>query len=237
MPENAFLKRIYLSELTISVCPYSDNFTPICSFYLVRVVSQPPCIVLHLAFIGGTSSCLRNQIISELTQKLKLCKLPTRNLSSQLPPNAVLVATKEESFTPTSEETDSSQAIELKVEPEEGQVKLADDASLTASVDSSAERRARNLSGYISCFILLERPIERMLIRYERIPKDFFTCYKYEEDMKSTSNNATASSLNMFQTLTRYLCHKRFIWSTHHSPHTQRLSQSSVSKILSALTM
>lgn len=238
----------------------SETYSAQCSFYLVRIVSQPPCVVLHLAFIGGTSSCLRNQIINELNYKLKQCKFPQRNLSSSLvqslaativpvPPKA-----SEEPTTPTSEETDSSQPTEAKTnepkasEDETVQVsfKVGDDtttstttSTTTISTNStnSSEKRLRNLSGNKHCFILLDRPIERMLVRYERIPRDFFNVYKYEEDLKSSGNSSYVASLCMFQTLTRYLCHKRFIWYTHQPPHTERLSVSSVSKILSVLTM
>lgn len=34
----------------------------ISSFYLIRVISQPPCIVLHLSFIGGTCGSLRSEV-------------------------------------------------------------------------------------------------------------------------------------------------------------------------------
>lgn len=225
----------------------------------MRIVSQPPCVVLHLAFIGGTSSCLRNQIINELNCKLKQCKFPQRNLSSSLVQSlaatVVPVAPKlEESTTPPSEETDSSQPVEAKTsepksEDETTQVsfKVGDDTTATSTTTStttistnstnSSEKRLRNLSGNKHCFILLDRPIERMLVRYERIPKDFFNVYKYEEDLKSSGNSSYVATLCMFQTLTRYLCHKRFIWYTHSPPHTERLTVSSVSKILSVLTM
>lgn len=86
-----------------------------------------------------------------------------------------------------------------------------------------------------NCFILLDSPIERMLIRYEKVPKTFDTCYKHEVELKSKSTSHT--SINMFQTLTRFLHHKRFIWCTHNSPHTPLLSISAVSRILCELTM
>ncbi|OTF76547.1 hypothetical protein BLA29_002022, partial [Euroglyphus maynei] len=62
----------------------SSNSDKSCSFYLIRIIAQPPCLVLHLAFIGGTSGSLRNQIVNDLSQKLRQCKLPQRNLSSSL---------------------------------------------------------------------------------------------------------------------------------------------------------
>lgn len=250
----------------------SETYNATCSFYLVRIVSQPPCVVLHLAFIGGTSSCRRNQIINELNCKLKQCKFPQRNLSSSLVQSLASAATaaipatpknaEPEPTSPASEETgDSSQPTEAsktnevhsKSEDEAAQVtfKVGDDTTTTSTTTStstttissnsnnSSERRMRNLSGNKHCFILLDRPIERMLVRYERVPRDFFNCYKYEEDLRRQASGATShvSSLCMFQTLTRYLCHKRFIWYTHSPPHTMRLTVSAVSKILSVLTM
>lgn len=257
----------------------------------MRIVSQPPCVVLHLAFIGGTSSCLRNQIINELNLKLKQCKFPQRNLSSSLVQNLATEASSkdEEPNIPqsppvSSDETNSSPLpyftsvtsttstaattttsntsnTEAENEPKSGaeeeeeeqpvsqvNFKVGGDSNpptanpspvttVSTNSNSSSDKRTRNLSGQRHCFILLNRPIERMLVRYERIPKDFFNCYKYEEDLKSSGNSSHIASLSMFQTLTRYLCHKRFIWYTHSPQHTGILSVSAVSKILTVLTM
>ncbi|KAH9412564.1 hypothetical protein DERP_006526 [Dermatophagoides pteronyssinus] len=168
------------------------------SFYLIRIIAQPPCLVLHLAFIGGTSGSLRNQIVNNLSKKLR-----------QYNNNDQMKATTSGFVTITSNKRNSS----------------------------------NNNSLSVNCFVILNRPIERMLIRYEKIPKDFYSCYKYEEDLRTTQLTSYAS-LNMFQTLVRFLYHQRFIWSTTTTTNdpgqstllNNRLDITSISKILSVLT-
>jgi hypothetical protein len=35
---------------------------PPSSFYVIRIMGRPPCIVLRIAFLGGTSSRLRKEV-------------------------------------------------------------------------------------------------------------------------------------------------------------------------------
>lgn len=108
---------------------------------------------------------------------------------------------------------------------------------------SSQKRNNSNYSGSINCFVILNRPIERLLIRYEKIPKDFYNCYKYEDYWRSKNCPTSYASLNMFQTLSRFLYHQRFIWCTHNNDSNKtvtkcsNLNMSSISKILSTLTL
>lgn len=108
---------------------------------------------------------------------------------------------------------------------------------------SSQKRNNSNYSGSVNCFVILNRPIERLLIRYEKIPKDFYNCYKYEDYWRSKNCPTSYASLNMFQTLSRFLYHQRFIWCTHNNDSNKavtkcsNLNMSSISKILSTLTL
>ena len=291
------------------------------SFYLIRIIAQPPCLVLHLAFIGGTSGSLRNQIVNNLSKKLRQCKLPQRNLSSSLvqkstgqsttskttitvPSNNVINNSDSNNDDNEDEDDDNVNHDSLNnvdgddekhsnitddvgddmknhptstIDPTNTDPELINRNSVTlkdnnndqmkattsgfVTITSNKRNSSNNNSLSVNCFVILNRPIERMLIRYEKIPKDFYSCYKYEEDLrcKNTNNNNSSSggggggsgttqltsyaSLNMFQTLVRFLYHQRFIWSTTTNDPGQssllnnRLDITSISKILSVLTL
>ena len=238
------------------------------SFYLLRIISQPPCIVLHLAFVGGTTNSLRNQIVCELSQKLSKCKLPHRNLSSSLmqtSSNSVKEEFENKSDADLLEDDgilhfsvdakSQGEIFEESAEFLEGSERESFSESTVISLEDASNGnlntasqngslvKAPMASGTVSatgtpnqnCFILLNRSLERMLIRYERIPNDFYSCVGYEEDLK-ISGVQQKSYLSIFQTLTRSLYHKRFVWNTHHAPQTKKLNNSAISKVLSALT-
>ncbi|XP_076055800.1 KICSTOR complex protein SZT2-like isoform X3 [Oratosquilla oratoria] len=58
---------------------YKDNETPPYSFFVVRITSKPaPCLVIRLAFLGGTPGHIRNQSVSELRDKIKTLTFPSR---------------------------------------------------------------------------------------------------------------------------------------------------------------
>ena len=37
------------------------------SFYIIRMTSKPPCVIIWLAFPGGTSGSIRNRVVKEVT--------------------------------------------------------------------------------------------------------------------------------------------------------------------------
>lgn len=174
--------------------------------------------------------------MNELVQKLKLCKLPQRNLSSSLVQKS---SAQNEELNDDLSNEESNDMVDMGSEHKEINDEFDQEENGAQSLEfykkSPEKRITSNKSHNPHCFVLLNRPIERILLRYEKVPNEFFSCHKYEEDCKSKSNMHT--SINMFQTLTRFLHHKRFIWSTHNSPHTPLLSISAVSRILSELTM
>ncbi|KAI1306514.1 KICSTOR complex protein SZT2 [Halotydeus destructor] len=53
---------------------------PPSSFFMIRVSTQLPCVVLYVAFIGGTPGDLRHQIVSELKDLISECKFPSRTM-------------------------------------------------------------------------------------------------------------------------------------------------------------
>lgn len=200
-----------------------DEKNKTCSFFLIRILSQLPCIVLHLAFIGGTNCLLRNEIVNELMNHLVQCKLPQRNLSSSLmqktndQPDQVNVQLDQDMFGDkgnTSDDSSSNPVPHLN--------------------DNNSERSDLSIKNKTGCFVVLTRPIEKLLIRYENIPRDFFSIYKFEQDLKNSNSQNT---LNMFQTLTRFLHHKRFVWTTHDCLLLKPLTAIHISKILSTLTL
>ncbi|KAK4871539.1 hypothetical protein RN001_015663 [Aquatica leii] len=86
------------------------------------------------------------------------------------------------------------------------------------------------------CCTLLKKPLERVLIRYERIPSDFITVV-FPDGTQPGKILRYCPSLTgrLFTTLSRYLYHRRWIWSTSHITNP-KLELSAVSRILSTLT-
>lgn len=56
----------------------SETDGPPYSFCVLRVTSKPPCMVLRLAFLGGTPGFERNNIVGQLKEKVLALKFPRR---------------------------------------------------------------------------------------------------------------------------------------------------------------
>ena len=54
-------KRIERKFKTQNPCPSVPS-----SFYIIRMTSKPPCVIIWLAFPGGTSGCIRNRVVIEV---------------------------------------------------------------------------------------------------------------------------------------------------------------------------
>ncbi|CAH0562057.1 unnamed protein product [Brassicogethes aeneus] len=87
------------------------------------------------------------------------------------------------------------------------------------------------------CCVLLQKPIEKILIRYERIPSSFTTVIFPDgtQPPNSTVVPPAPVSGSLFTTLSRYLYHKRWIWGAYH-PANPKLPDTAISRILSTLT-
>lgn len=89
-----------------------------------------------------------------------------------------------------------------------------------------------------ACCTLLRKPLERILIRYERIPTDFTTVVFPDGTQPPQISQAPMLAPftgTFFTTLSRYLYHKRWIWSTS-DQFSFRLGESAIARIISTLT-
>lgn len=154
------------------------------------------------------------QIVSQLKEKLKDCKLPKRSISS------INFHKPKNSQSSVSTETNDKSKLERKT-------------------PSPSQKQWVN----INCCVVLNKPIDKILIRYDRMPKDFTqildkTCLSQSQSLNgSTPTQSGAqhlSSLNIFQTLSRYLYHQRWIWTTNYGFHSWPNSNS-LARILAVL--
>ena len=49
---------------------YTESEKPPISFYLIRLTHKPPCVLIRIAFLGGTAGCIRHQVINELMHEV-----------------------------------------------------------------------------------------------------------------------------------------------------------------------
>ncbi|XP_017776135.1 PREDICTED: protein SZT2-like [Nicrophorus vespilloides] len=87
----------------------------------------------------------------------------------------------------------------------------------------------------IGCTLLL-KPLEKILIRYERIPTNFHTVI-FPDGTKNSVQTLPISPFagTLFTTLSRYLFHQRWIWRATHLSN-ERLDVGSLARILGTLT-
>lgn len=55
-----------------------DKSKPPSSFVLIRITSKAPCLVLRLAFLGGTPAYQRYEVVKELKKKVAALRFPQR---------------------------------------------------------------------------------------------------------------------------------------------------------------
>ncbi|XP_052124949.1 KICSTOR complex protein SZT2 isoform X2 [Frankliniella occidentalis] len=144
-------------------------------FFLIRATSKPPCVVVQLAFLGGTSAELRYQMVEQLSEKIQQLTFPQRPLSN------------------TS----------------------------------------------LSCCLSLHKPVDKILIRYERMPSALDTVVFPDGTQPAMAahwgNTVTAGAGSLLTTLSRYLYHRRWVWAAQSSPHFP-LGQDAIARILATLT-
>ncbi|KAL3289661.1 hypothetical protein HHI36_023069 [Cryptolaemus montrouzieri] len=85
--------------------------------------------------------------------------------------------------------------------------------------------------------LIFEKPLEKILIRYERMPQDFSTVIFPDGTQPPHTTLSLPSPLtsSLFTTLSRYLYHKRYIWGASYS-FNSRLSDNALSWILNTIT-
>ncbi|XP_059197167.1 KICSTOR complex protein SZT2 isoform X2 [Centropristis striata] len=187
---------------------YSSSDQPPTSFYLVRLISKTPCMVLRLGFPIGTPAHVRNKIVDELREQILKLRFPHRVQNKEATPKT-----------------------KRKVV---GHPSPSKSPSIPAPKPALSDR---------PCVVVLNKPLEKLLIRYEKLPLDFRTPFIFNmENFPQPSNstvplsvaaNRTASST--LASLSRYFLHQRWVWAVQ-SSHGPAVAMQAVAHILSMLS-
>ncbi|XP_040895618.1 KICSTOR complex protein SZT2 [Toxotes jaculatrix] len=187
---------------------YSSSDQPPTSFYLVRLISKTPCMVLRLGFPIGTPAHVRNKIVDELREQILKLRFPHRVQNKEATPKT-----------------------KRKVV---GHPSPSKSPSIPAPKPALSDR---------PCVVVLNKPLEKLLIRYEKLPLDFRTPFILNmENFLQPSNssaplsvaaNRTASST--LASLSRYFLHQRWVWAVQ-SSQGPAVAMQAVSHILSMLS-
>ncbi|KAG7326342.1 hypothetical protein KOW79_009743 [Hemibagrus wyckioides] len=171
------------------------------SFYLVRLISKAPCMVLRLGFPIGTPAHTRNKIVDELREQILKLRFPHR------------VQNKE--ATPKTKRKNLGNASPSKSPP------------LPAPKPALSDR---------PCVVIFNKPLEKLLIRYEKLPTDFRTPFMLNLEALgqplSVATGRTSSSTMAF--LSRYFLQQRWVWTMQSGPGGV-VSLHAVAHILSTL--
>ncbi|NXC79869.1 SZT2 protein, partial [Cercotrichas coryphoeus] len=181
----------------------SEDVTP-SSFYVVRIISKAPCMVLRLGFPIGTPAQARNKIVEELRDRILQLRFPHRVQSKEATPKA--------------------------------KRKMLGSSSPSKSPPVPGAQSA--LSDR-PCLVVLHKPLEKLLIRYEKLPSDYRAPFILNLEHPPVSGpltmvaNRTASST--LASLSRYFYHQRWIWSVQ-SGLAPAVPITAVAQLLSTLT-
>ncbi|NXF14602.1 SZT2 protein, partial [Rhodinocichla rosea] len=181
----------------------SEDLTP-SSFYVVRIISKAPCMVLRLGFPIGTPAQARNKIVEELRDRILQLRFPHRVQSKEATPKAKrkMLGSSSPSKSPP-----------------------------VAGAQSALSDRP--------CLVVLQKPLEKLLIRYEKLPSDYRAPFILNLEHPPVSGpltmvaNRTASST--LASLSRYFYHQRWIWSVQ-SGLAPAVPITAVAQLLSTLT-
>ncbi|XP_047442743.1 KICSTOR complex protein SZT2 isoform X6 [Mugil cephalus] len=187
---------------------YSSSDQPPTSFYLVRLISKTPCMVLRLGFPIGTPAHVRNKIVDELREQILKLRFPHRVQSKEATPK-----TKRRSV---------------------GHPSPSKSPSIPAPKPALSDR---------PCVVVLNKPLEKLLIRYEKLPLDFRTPFIFNmENFPPPSNSAMPLSMAANRTasstlasLSRYFLHQRWVWAVQ-SSQGPAVAMQAVAHILSMLS-
>ncbi|XP_043941348.1 KICSTOR complex protein SZT2 isoform X2 [Protopterus annectens] len=178
------------------------------SFYLIRIISKPPCMVLRLGFPIGTPAVTRNKIVDELREQILLLRFPHRVQSKEATPK-----------------------VKRKVL---GTASPSKSPPLPLPQPAFSDR---------PCVVIFSKPLEKLLIRYEKLPSDYRTPFILSlENLGqphaisgplTVAANRTASST--LASLSRYFFHQRWIWSVH-SGLAPAVPNTAVAQILATIT-
>ncbi|XP_027882529.1 KICSTOR complex protein SZT2 isoform X2 [Xiphophorus couchianus] len=187
---------------------YSSSDQIPTSFYLVRLISKTPCMVLRLGFPIGTPANIRNKIVDELREQILKLRFPHRVQSKEATPKA-----KRKTL---------------------GHVSPSKSHLVPVAKPALSDR---------PCVVVLNKPLEKLLIRYEKLPQDFrtpfiFSMENFPVPFNSTvplsmAANRTASST--LASLSRYFLHRRWVWGVQ-SSHGPAVTMQAIAHILSMLS-
>ncbi|KPP69523.1 hypothetical protein Z043_111717, partial [Scleropages formosus] len=169
---------------------FSSVDQPPTSFYLVRLISKAPCMVLRLGFPIGTVSHTRNKIVDELREQILRLRFPHRVQNKEATPK-----------------------VKRKIL---GHASPSKSPPLPATKPTLSDR---------PCVVVLNKPLEKLLIRYEKLPSDYRTPFilNMEHFVQAPTLSAPltmAASRTVSSTLaslSRYFLHKRWVWSVQNS--------------------
>ncbi|XP_034562983.1 KICSTOR complex protein SZT2 [Notolabrus celidotus] len=187
---------------------FSSSDQPPTSFYLVRLISKTPCMVLRLGFPIGTPAHIRNKIVEELREQILKLRFPHRVQNKEATPK-----TKRKSV---------------------GHPSPSKSPSIPAPKPALSDR---------PCVVVLNKPLEKLLIRYEKLPLDLRTPFIFHmENFPPPSNNAMPLSIAANRTasstlasLSRYFLHQRWVWAVQ-SSQGLTVAMQAVAHILSMLS-
>ncbi|KAH0546460.1 KICSTOR complex protein SZT2-like isoform X1 [Cotesia glomerata] len=154
---------------------------PPVSFSVIRINCKALCVVLNVAFAGGTEGAIRHNVVTDLVDKLSKLTLPNRPM----------------------------------------------------------EQRETS-----PCCTIIHKALEKILIRYERLPIDLSTIAVNFDRAQSMSLKATQIPGGILTTtLSRYLHHNRWLWNvkkpiiqTIPGINMPRLNITAIARILSTIT-
>ncbi|XP_052774284.1 KICSTOR complex protein SZT2-like isoform X2 [Mya arenaria] len=91
----------------------------------------------------------------------------------------------------------------------------------------------------VNCCVLLLKPVDTILIRYERTPRDMskledHVTQEVSQFMTPASQAKNRTAANQFNSLSRYLLHQRWVWTVQ-QPGVTSVSTPAIGKILSTL--
>ncbi|XP_020638877.3 KICSTOR complex protein SZT2 isoform X4 [Pogona vitticeps] len=182
----------------------SSEDQPPFSFYVVRIISKAPCMVLRLGFPIGTLAKIRNKIVEELRDRILQLRFPHRVQSKEATPK-----------------------VKRKVL---GSSSPSKSPPMLAAQPSFSDR---------PCLIVLHKPLEKLLIRYEKLPSDYrVPCLLPLENPPMSGPLTMAASRTASSTLaslSRYFYHQRWIWCVQ-SGLVPAVPITAVAQLLSTLT-
>ncbi|KAM6921196.1 KICSTOR complex protein SZT2 [Xenentodon cancila] len=187
---------------------YSSPDQPPTSFYLVRLISKTPCMVLRLGFPIGTPAYVRNKIVDELREQILKLRFPHRVQNKEATPK-----------------------IKRKMV---GHASPSKSPSIPVGKPALSDR---------PCVVVLSKPLEKLLIRYDKLPLDFRTPFILSmENFLLPSNSALPLSMAASRTasstlasLSRYFLHRRWVWAVQ-SSQGPAVTMQAVAHILSMLS-